>query len=248
MERITLTDTTDLATTEDMTAEEGQRLLVLEREVEKAMRSAGRIAGAALKEIKDQRLYRASHRSFERYVLDRHGLSASTAYRMMQPAEDNGLPPAVAAIGAASARAAERRHETLDQPPAVIEPRHEPLERRSEDEEAPRRPRTPKPPPEPFPEVKAPCSPPPQPERRAKMQARDHMNRIMQVLDQCDDKAVAQASTTTERLRIARFAVIVAAVDRGPVEQVATPGNCDHPITRKLGKGCGKCGDQRAHK
>lgn len=59
----------------DMTEEEGHRLIELEREVDKAMRSAGRICGAALAEIKDRRLYRASHASFEGYCIDRLDIS-----------------------------------------------------------------------------------------------------------------------------------------------------------------------------
>ncbi len=47
-------------------------------------REVDRLAlGAVLRRIHDERLYRATHRSFEGYVLDVVGVSRSTAYRLI---------------------------------------------------------------------------------------------------------------------------------------------------------------------
>lgn len=231
-----MTDTTTAmpAVLEDMDEEEGRRLIELEREVEKAMRSAGRIAGAALAEIRDKRLYRASHASFERYVLERHGLSKSTAQRMIAVAtgETNGLSPEARAIGEASARAAQRRHETLDQPPAVLDPDPEVLGGEPEtDEEAPEPTAAPDvlrgipepllippmPPPRNLhpdadrndtsrPAGVVPDGAPPKAERSARMRHRNDLNRILAIVETSDLVGMAHVSTPHERILIARFA------------------------------------------
>lgn len=155
---------TDVATTdnglalEDLSEDEGRRLMELERQIDKAMRSAGRIGGAALLEIRDRKLYRASHRSFEAYCIERLGFSRATAYRMIDVARGDDseresagqhvsprdISPEARAIGQASAKAAQRaqeadarRHTTLDQPPETIQPPHEPLERTEPPKPAP---------------------------------------------------------------------------------------------------------------
>ncbi len=250
-----------LATTEDMTAAEGARLIVLEREVEKAMRSAGRIAGAALMEIRDQRLYRASHRSFEDYLLERHGISKSTGYAMISEARQaNGLSPAANAIASASAKAAERRHMTLDQPPAVIDPPSEPLQEAPEpdeeddgDAEGTVHHLTP---PSPFPESVTKRIPtyareghPPSAEREQKIQARNALNRLVNILAAWEGEweVLARAANKTERLLISKLAAACAVEDRNAAKsrQIATPEDCDHPVTRIVGNQCGKCGAVR---
>lgn len=260
-----MTDTT-IATTEDMTEEEGARLIELEREVEKAMRSAGRIAGAALAEIRDQRLYRASHRSFDDYLLDRHGLSHSTGYRMIAIAtgepEPNGLSPAAAAIAAASAQAANRRHTTLDQPPETIDPRPEPLQEAPESDEvepeAPKRPESRLIPPSPFPESENTAQsnregrrPEEGGERDVARTAREGWNRIMAALEAAltssTETALAGVATKTDRIRIAKLAAACAIEDRKSQmpEGKVYPSECDHPLNRLIGSQCGKCGAVR---
>lgn len=74
------------AAAEGLSQAEGQRLGRLERTIERAVEVTGRIAGEALATIRDERLYRLTHSSFEAYVLDRWGFSRATAYRMIDAA------------------------------------------------------------------------------------------------------------------------------------------------------------------
>lgn len=78
-----------------LTEAEADELERLESTINRAIKKAGAIAGDALREIRDRRLYRSSHRSFEAYVLDRCGFSRATAYRMIAVAEAKALPPPV---------------------------------------------------------------------------------------------------------------------------------------------------------
>lgn len=73
---------------EQLSRDEGAALNEAERKIDQAMRSAGRIAGAELRRIREDRLYRATHRSFEAYCLDRWGFSLSTARRMIDVARE----------------------------------------------------------------------------------------------------------------------------------------------------------------
>lgn len=246
---------TDLATTngaalEDLTEADGQRLIELERQVDKAMRSAGRLAGAALAEIRDRRLYRASHRSFEDYVLDRMGISRSTAVRMITTAlgEEATVDP-VAAIGAASAKAATRRHQTLDQPPVVIEPAHEPLRVAPEKpKEAPKEPEPPKPARSRLiPPLPSALTPGMGQERATRIEARNALNRVLAILDMVDPVEMAKASVKGERIRIARFAEAFANFDRKEAkqEEIIDPATCPHPENRRIGDLCGRCGAKK---
>jgi hypothetical protein len=231
----------------DMTEEEGKRLIELEREVDKAMRSAGRICGAALAEIKDRRLYRASHASFEGYCIDRLDISRSAAYRMIEVAKTgspNGLPPAVNAIAQASAQAAQRRHTTLDQPPTELDPEPEVLEPT---------PVKPKPEPRLTPESPFPmpgsekrgAKPVPDGDRANRLRARDWWNRMMQVLDVADDDMLALVSTEFERIRISNLhATLVKSQQRA--EETIDPATCPHPANRRIGDMCGRCGAKKA--
>ena len=60
----------------ELTAEEQSDRLHLERIVERSFFEAGK----ALMELRDRRLYRSTHRTFEQYCKDRFGLSRDTAY------------------------------------------------------------------------------------------------------------------------------------------------------------------------
>lgn len=70
---------------------EAARLVRLERTVDRAVEVVGRIAGEALATIRDERLYRLTHPTFEAYVQERWGFSRATAYRMIDTA---AAPPA----------------------------------------------------------------------------------------------------------------------------------------------------------
>lgn len=75
-----------------LTKPEAKRLAKLESKVERAVTAAGKIAGEALGAIRDDRLYRLTHSSFEAYVLDRWGFSKATAYRMIGQARPEVEP------------------------------------------------------------------------------------------------------------------------------------------------------------
>jgi hypothetical protein len=60
-----------------------ERLERLERLVDRSLIVAGKISGDALATIRDQRLYRATHRSFEAFVKERFGLTIEAAERFI---------------------------------------------------------------------------------------------------------------------------------------------------------------------
>lgn len=64
----------------DLTPTEAERLDNLETVISSGMRSFVEV-GTALAVIRDDRLYRASHRTFEAYVADKWGWNRSTAYK-----------------------------------------------------------------------------------------------------------------------------------------------------------------------
>ncbi len=70
--------TIDVAAVEvpELTEEEQRDRLHLERKVERAFYEAGK----ALTELRDRRLYRSTHRTFEEYCKDRFGYSRDAAY------------------------------------------------------------------------------------------------------------------------------------------------------------------------
>lgn len=88
---------------------EKARLARLERTVDRAVEVAGKIAGEALATIRDEKLYRRTHSTFEAYVEDRFGVSRSTAYRMIEAA--SGPAPQLDPVEGSS------RGETNPQPP-----------------------------------------------------------------------------------------------------------------------------------
>ncbi|WP_414756604.1 hypothetical protein [Anabaena sp. CCY 9910] len=66
----------------ELTQEEQSDRLLLERKVERAFFEAGK----ALAELRDRRLYRSSHRTFEEYCRDRFGHSRRQSYLLMDAA------------------------------------------------------------------------------------------------------------------------------------------------------------------
>ena len=83
-------DNQSLTETDELTDEEARDRLNLERKVERAFYEAGK----ALKEIRDRRLYRSTHQTFETYVKERFSMKQSRSYQLMDAAivVDNLLP------------------------------------------------------------------------------------------------------------------------------------------------------------
>ncbi|MEA5567609.1 hypothetical protein [Anabaena sp. UHCC 0399] len=77
--------TIDVAAVEvpELTTEEESDRLHLERKVERAFYEAGK----ALMELRDRRLYRSTHRTFEEYCKDRFGYSRDAAYLKISATE-----------------------------------------------------------------------------------------------------------------------------------------------------------------
>ena len=67
---------------EELTEAEVAELHRLELKVERAFYEAG----AALREIRDKRLYRSTHRTFEQYCQDRFGFQRAHSYRLIEAA------------------------------------------------------------------------------------------------------------------------------------------------------------------
>lgn len=65
---------------EELSEDEQQDRLVLERKVERAFYEAGK----ALMELRDRRLYRSSHKTFEEYCRDRFGYSRRQPYYLIE--------------------------------------------------------------------------------------------------------------------------------------------------------------------
>jgi len=66
----------------ELTEDEQRDRLHLERKVERAFFEAGK----ALAELRDRRLYRSTHKTFEEYCKDRFGYNRSRSYQMMDAA------------------------------------------------------------------------------------------------------------------------------------------------------------------
>ncbi|MBD2498205.1 hypothetical protein H6G75_28370 [Nostoc sp. FACHB-280] len=73
---VTAVEVTSAVTSEELTADEQGDRLNLERKVEHAFYEAGK----ALRELRDRRLYRSTHKTFEEYCRDRFGYSRDAAY------------------------------------------------------------------------------------------------------------------------------------------------------------------------
>ena len=68
---------------EDLTHDEARDRHLLERQVERAFY----LAGSSLAELKDRRLYRSTHSSFEKYCQDRFGMKRRHPYRLIDAAK-----------------------------------------------------------------------------------------------------------------------------------------------------------------
>lgn len=85
---------------EDMTLGERNELVLLETAVERSVKTALE-AGAALRQIRDRRLYRGTHATFEAYARDRFSFERSHTYRLIDAARvvealsPMGSPPEV---------------------------------------------------------------------------------------------------------------------------------------------------------
>ncbi|WP_306415006.1 MULTISPECIES: hypothetical protein [unclassified Calothrix] len=66
----------------ELTPEEQSDRLHLERKVERAFFEAGK----TLAELRDRRLYRSTHRTFEEYCRDRFGYNRSRSYQLIDAA------------------------------------------------------------------------------------------------------------------------------------------------------------------
>lgn len=99
---------TDLST-ETLDAVESARFTRLERTVERAVEVAGKIAGEALATIRDERLYRVSHTTFDDYVRERWGFTRWTANRMIAAATAPEPPALTDPDGAACTKPSSNR-------------------------------------------------------------------------------------------------------------------------------------------
>jgi hypothetical protein len=78
----TATITVSAAQVEELTQEEQNDRLHLERKVERAFFEAGK----TLAELRDRRLYRSTHSTFEEYCKDRFGFERRYPYRLIEAA------------------------------------------------------------------------------------------------------------------------------------------------------------------
>jgi hypothetical protein len=88
---------------DELTPDEERDRLFLERKVERAFYEAGK----ALRELRDRRLYRSTHGTFEEYVQDRFGMKQSRSYQLIDATRvvDNlsaKVPPMVEVLGDSS--------------------------------------------------------------------------------------------------------------------------------------------------
>ena len=78
----TATITVSAVEVTELTQEEQSDRLHLERKVERAFFEAGK----ALIELRDRRLYRSTHKTFDEYCLDRFGYNRSRSYQLVDAA------------------------------------------------------------------------------------------------------------------------------------------------------------------
>ncbi len=78
----TATITVSAVEVTELTQEEQSDRLHLERKVERAFFEAGK----ALTELRDRRLYRSTHKTFDEYCLDRFGYNRSRSYQLVDAA------------------------------------------------------------------------------------------------------------------------------------------------------------------
>ncbi len=81
--QLELADCQDASVFEPLTLEEENERLRLERQVEKAFYQAG----LALQTLRDQKLYRSTHKTFQEYCQDRFGFTKRSAYYLINAVE-----------------------------------------------------------------------------------------------------------------------------------------------------------------
>ena len=81
--QLALADCQDASVFEPLTLEEENERLRLERQVERAFYQAG----LALQTLRDQKLYRSTHKTFQEYCQDRFNFSRSYSYRLINAVE-----------------------------------------------------------------------------------------------------------------------------------------------------------------
>lgn len=91
--------------------------------------------------------------------------------------------------------------------------------------------------------VARPVAQPRTPAYAKRVSARDTINRLIAVIDDVTDaRVVANAATASEKAQITAFAAYFTP-KRAVSEEVMTERDCaPHPVGRKLGKDCGRCG------
>ncbi len=72
----------EIVNDEELSLEDEQDRLRLERQVERAFYAAG----CALRELRDRKLYRSTHKTFKEYCQDRFGFTRSHPYRLIDAA------------------------------------------------------------------------------------------------------------------------------------------------------------------
>ena len=72
----------EIVNDDELSLEDERDRLRLERQVERAFY----IAGSALRELRDRRLYRSTHKTFKEYCQDRFGFTRSHPYRLIDAA------------------------------------------------------------------------------------------------------------------------------------------------------------------
>ena len=72
----------EIVNDDELSSEDERDRLRLERQVERAFY----IAGSALRELRDRRLYRSTHKTFKEYCQDRFGFTRSHPYRLIDAA------------------------------------------------------------------------------------------------------------------------------------------------------------------
>jgi len=289
--------------TEGLTLAEAKHLRQLEARIRKVEKAAGEQTGDALREIRDRRLYRAGHSSFESYCLDVWGFSVRTGNRRIalavesadhheltnperESAGQSGTPrPTSAPISqreAARRQTARRRElEPIDTTASGSVTRDESAETGSHapEEASPPAPpvRTPSPP-RAKPQTMVPEgggtvgeeSAVKEKEMWGNLPERMAVSRFLAMLRSYDPAELGAAMSAEEGTEVRDFAVKVEcaweirnspgfprlrpptvrggtaeAIQRLNKRHAPEPeGKCHHPVSRRLGDGCGQCGEK----
>jgi site-specific DNA-cytosine methylase len=114
---IVTVETVPVLENSELSAEEERERLILERKVERAFYEAGK----ALKELRDRRLYRSTHKTFEEYCGERFGFTRRRPYQLIDAAVivDNLLTNEMCTIGTQIEKAAREITGTQTSPPEM---------------------------------------------------------------------------------------------------------------------------------